>query len=636
MPPTATPSFLSADVDWVLFGGKGGVGKTTCAAATALHRARHDDSPVRLLSTDPAHSLRDSLGTMEDEPGQGEGVQVEEFDAEAALGTFREKYQATLHEIVSQGTLFDDEDIGTLLDLGLPGMDEVMAFLHLARLLDDPDAAGPLIVDTAPTGHTLRLLDAPELFDTWLDVLDAMLEKHRTLRAAFGGAGGRDALDEFLDDMETRARRVLEALRDPARCQFVVVTQAEPLVLAETDRLLADLRQRGVPVADVVVNRLPWTEKGPDLEGAAGRCLQDAEGLEDVSVWGLPAYETDVQGRDRLLRLWTDLEPMSPPSADRSAPSSDPPTPRDVPTVLRSVPGPQQRLVFFAGKGGVGKTTLACATALGLADRATDGSVLLLSTDPAHSVSAALRRELGDAPNAVGPGLDVLEVDAAARFEALRRDYVEEIRQFFRDTTGAHVDLPYDRPVMEGLLDLAPPGIDEVMGWTVAMDRLEEGQYDTCVIDPAPTGHFMRLLETPRLLQDWLRAFFRILRKYRNVVRLPTLKDRLVHLSKQTKRLRSLLRDGDGAVYGVTLPASMAWAETEDLIDHADRLGVEVPALILNRVARGEGAADASAAETLRAFRQRFPDRAHGAVAEGAPPRGVDNLRELGRRLLEN
>jgi arsenite-transporting ATPase len=635
MPPAATPSFLSADVDWILFGGKGGVGKTTCAAATALHRARHHDFPVRLLSTDPAHSLEDSLGGAESAQDQGEAVQVEEFDAEAALGTFRENHRATLQDIVSKGTLFDDEDIGELLELGLPGMDEVMAFLRLARLLDVPDEAGPVIVDTAPTGHTLRLLDAPELFDTWLDVLDAMLEKHRALRAAFG-SGGRDALDDFLDDMKRRARRVLEALRDPARCQFVVVTQAEPLVLAETHRLFSDLRRREVPVADVVVNRLPRTGEGPDLGGTAGRRLRDAEGLADVSLWGLPAYDDDVQGRDRLLRLWTDLEPISSSPAERSPPSTGSSTPRDVPAVLRPVPDPEQRLVFFAGKGGVGKTTLACATALGLADRASNASVLLLSTDPAHSLSAALRCELGDAPTAVGPGLDVLEVDAAARFEALRRDYVEEIRQFFRDTTGANVDLPYDRPVMEGLLDLAPPGIDEVMGWTVAMDRLEEGQYDTCVIDPAPTGHFVRLLETPRLLQDWLRAFFRILRKYRKVVRLPNLKDRLVHLSKQTKRLRSLLRDGDGAVYGVTLPASMAWAETEDLIDHADRLGVEVPVLILNRVARGEGAADAPAAQTLRAFRQRFPGRVHGAVAEGAPPHGVEALQGLGRRLLKD
>jgi arsenite-transporting ATPase len=260
--------------------------------------------------------------------------------------------------------------------------------------------------------------------------------------------------------------------------------------------------------------------------------------------------------------------------------------------------------------------------------------VLLLSTDPAHSLSTVLQREVGDAPTTVAPGLDALEVDAAARFEALRQDYVEEVRRFFRDATGTNVDLPYDRPVMEGLLDLAPPGIDEVMGWTVAMDRLEEGRYETCVIDPAPTGHFVRLLETPRLLRDWLRAFFRLLRKHRSVVRLPELSDRLVRLSKQTRRLQALLRDGDGAVYGVTLPTSMAWAETEDLIAHADRLGVGVPVLILNRVPGGEEPADG--AETVSAFRRRFPGRTHGAVAEGAPTLGVDALRTLGRRLLED
>jgi len=257
MAPSSPPSFLRADVDWLLFGGKGGVGKTTCAAAAALYRARHDAGPVHLLSTDPAHSVRDSLGT-DDLPSS---LRVQEFDADRALDAFRDEHRATLHEIMAHGTLFDDEDIGQLLDLGLPGMDEVMAFLHLAGRIEEP---GPVIVDTAPTGHTLRLLDAPAVFETWLGVLDAMLEKHRTLRATFGRGGGPDALDRFLNDMQARADRVLAALRDPARCAFVVVTQPEPLVLTETDRLWTDLEARSVPVSDIVVNRFPWGADAPD------------------------------------------------------------------------------------------------------------------------------------------------------------------------------------------------------------------------------------------------------------------------------------------------------------------------------------------------------------------------------------
>ena len=618
MAPSSSPSFLQADVDWLLFGGKGGVGKTTCAVAAALHRARHGTDPVHLLSTDPAHSVRDSLGT-DDLPSS---LHVEEFDAERALDAFRDEHRATLHEIVAHGTLFDDEDIGQLLDLGLPGMDEVMAFLHLADRIDEP---GTVIVDTAPTGHTLRLLDAPAVFETWLGVLDAMLEKHRTLRATFGGADGPDALDRFLDDMQDRADRVLAALRDPARCAFVVVSQPEPLVLAETDRLWTDLGARSVPVSSIVVNRFPWGEDGPDLTAPAAHAFYTAaEGWDDVDLWALPAYDDEIRHPGRLERLWTDAVRLDRAAAPETPPAARPPEP---PTVLRPLPPPEERLLLFAGKGGVGKTTMACATALHRASAST--SVLLLSTDPAHSLSTALETEIDDAPTAVTEGLDALEVDAAARFDALRDDYVEEVRQFFRQHTGANVDLPYDRPVMEGLLDLAPPGVDEVMGWTAALDALD-ADYDVCVLDAAPTGHFVRLLEMPRLFEEWLQAFFRILRKYREVVRLPTLADRLVRLSKQTKALRRMLEvDRTGAVYGVTIPTEMARAETEDLVAAADRLGVSVPVLLLNRVP--QATADACIAEAER----RCPERTLGAVAEGRPPQGVAALNALGVALYD-
>ncbi len=619
------PAVLTADVDWILFGGKGGVGKTTCAAATALYRVEHGTAPVRLFSTDPAHSLHDSLGAPANRP---EGLTVHEFNAEAALEAFRGEHRATLHEIVAHGTLFDDEDIEQLLDLGLPGMDEVMAVLHLADRLE-ASTEETVILDTAPTGHTLRLLDAPEVFASWLGVLDAMLEKHRTMRATFGRADGPDALDRFLHDMEQRAERVLDTLRDPEQCQFAVVTQAEALVLAETERLVDDLARRRIPVAELIVNQCPWAAGRPHWSGTAVQALRAHDELmQERPVWGLPAYDEEVRSPGRLRRLWDDVGPVEAPDSPVAATGDDA---DEAPAVLRSVASPaEQRLLLFAGKGGVGKTTLACATALHRADRSPDASVLLLSTDPAHSLSTALQTDIGDTPTTVAPGLDALEIDAPARFEALRSDYVDEVRQFFRNTTGANVDLPYDRPVMEGLLDLAPPGVDEVMGWTAALEQLDEGGYDTCVLDTAPTGHFVRLLEMPRLFEEWLQAFFRILRKYRTVVRLPTLSDRLVRLSKQIKALRRMLEeDRTGVVYGVTLPTQMAWAETHDLLAAAARLDVAVPVLLLNRV-------DAQAAdEIIPAFEREFPDRRHGVVTNGSPPRAATALRRLGHRLYD-
>lgn len=627
------PSFLTADVDWLLFGGKGGVGKTTCAAATALYRAEQDEA-VHLFSTDPAHSLADSLAAAE----IPDGLTVQEFDAGAALDVFRDEHRGTLHEIVSRGTLFDDEDIGRLLDLGLPGLDEVMAFLRLARFLDDPDV-DTLVVDTAPTGHTLRLLDTPAVFEAWLSVLDVMLEKHRTLKAAFARTQGPDALDRFLDEMERRAQRVRTTLRSPDHCRFVGVAQAEALVLAETTRLIEDLEQRGLPVDEWVVNRLPWGEAGPDLQSPAGHRLREhAAPLAPYTLWGVPAYETEVRGLDRLRRFWIDATRLALDCPGGETPESSSQGDQAEPAVRQSLPSPTARFLLFAGKGGVGKTTMACATALHLADRRPD-DVLLLSTDPAHSLSAALDVSLDDTPRTVAPGLDAVEIDAPARFEALRDDYVDEVRRFFQQSTGAQVDLTYDRPVMERLLDLAPPGVDEMMGWTAATDFLDGDRYGVCVLDAAPTGHFVRLLEMPRLFNEWLQAFFHILQKYKQVFRLPRLSDRLVRLSKKTKRVRRLLEEDGGAVYGVTLPTEMAWAETRDLIEHAERLGVHLPVLILNRASSLSGTEDGApgrADEEDRRFATHFPDRDRAVVTDGRPPTGVRALHRLGNRLYAN
>jgi arsenite-transporting ATPase len=625
------PVFLGADADWLLFGGKGGVGKTTCAAATALFRAERGEA-VRLLSTDPAHSLRDSLDADE----TPEGLTVQEFDAGAALDAFREEHRPTLHEIVSRGTLFDDEDIGRLLDLGLPGLDEVMAFLRLARHLDAPDV-DTLVVDTAPTGHTLRLLDTPEVFEAWLGVFDVMLEKHRTLKAAFARTQGPDALDGFLNEMGRRADRVRGALRDPDRCRFVGVTQPEALVLAETERLLDNLTQRGLPVREWVVNRVPWSEEGPARPSpAAGRLHAHRDRVDDCTLWGLPAYEHEVRGPTRLRQLWADVVRLDRNDRDDDGPNAVPQIDRGGPEVRRSLPSPTARFLLFAGKGGVGKTTMACATALHRADRCSE-RVLLLSTDPAHSLSAALDVPLDDTPRRVASGLDAVEVDAPARFDALRDDYVGEVRRFFRQSTGEQIDLTYDRPVMERLLDLAPPGVDEMMGWTAAMGFLEGDRYDACVLDAAPTGHFVRLLEMPRLFEEWLQAFFHILQKYKQVFRLPRLSDRLVRLSKQTKRVRCLLEEEGGAVYGVTLPTEMAWAETRDLVEHADRLEVELPVLILNRAPAAPDAGPSARRDGMSGrFAERFPERERAVVTDGRPPNGVPALRRLGNRLYTN
>ena len=192
------PRFLQeGPLKLVFFGGKGGVGKSTCATAAALKLAQdHPEHIFLLVSTDPAHSLQNILSTLE----FPKNLEVRELSAVSSLHEFKVRYEASLKEIAERGTFLDQVDIQNLMDTALPGMDELAAYLEIAKWTQE-DNYYRIIIDTAPTGHTLRLLNMPDLIHRWLIALDTLLAKHRYMRSHFGGDKHLDHLDVFLLDM---------------------------------------------------------------------------------------------------------------------------------------------------------------------------------------------------------------------------------------------------------------------------------------------------------------------------------------------------------------------------------------------------------------------------------------------------
>lgn len=309
-----------------------------------------------------------------------------------------------------------------------------------------------------------------------------------------------------------------------------------------------------------------------------------------------------------------------------------------------SVDGPPLRpslevqLVMFAGKGGVGKTTLACATALRLARDLPEKRVLLFSTDPAHALSACLDVEAGPRPVHIAAGLSAMEIDAQARFEELKAQYADDIRDFLK-SVSAGADLTFDRVVLEKMMDLAPPGLDEVMALTHMLDLLVYNRYDLFVLDSAATGHFIRLIELPALIDEWLKTFFHVLLKYDGVLRLPRFSSRLVELSKNLKQFRKLLIDPARAMlYAVSIPAQMALEETKDLLAACDRLGIVVPAIFLNLMTPPGNCA---LCRSLRrrelavaaSFRRTFPKQRQSLVYRQGQLVGLERLTELAGSL---
>ena len=302
----------------VLYGGKGGVGKTTCATAHALALSkRATDAKTLVVSTDPAHSLGDAFDY--DLGGEPTALTDSLFAAEVDPATGQEAYRSVVEALASEfrdaGLRLQRDDLERLFEAGLiPGGDEVAALEYIARYT----SAGydTVVFDTAPTGHTLRMFDLPAVLDETLGVAGSVRRRvRRTARTArsmvFGPAaywGGRDEPDE-IESLRERIAGVGELLRDPARTRFHVVLAPAQMAIAETERLVSRLEEASIPVDSLVVNRVFTNEEGCECR----RCerdarrhamrLRDIEGDFDLPTRVVPELEGEPRGLDALSEL---------------------------------------------------------------------------------------------------------------------------------------------------------------------------------------------------------------------------------------------------------------------------------------------------------------------------------------------
>jgi arsenite-transporting ATPase len=571
-----------------LVAGKGGVGKTTCAAALAIRAAERGD-PTLLLSTDPAGTLGDALGmpigTDPAPVGLGRGAALDAFlvDASAERRRFLERWRETIVTIIDRGTYLDADDIAGLVDAALPGADEVFAMLRLGALERAAEYAR-IFVDTAPTGHTLRLLDLPSTFAATIELLEAMQAKHRFMVRSLTRAYRPDVADAFIADMRAQTASLTTALREPARAGAVLVARAEPLVVAETARFVVDLGRIGIRVAAVVANAVGDAGTDGEVRAVAAdvphytapRLHEPPLGVDALRAWAA-ALRAAGPSRQSGARAKTDAKRVARPHGDASQTR----TSRHADTLLAP------SLTIVGGKGGVGKTTTACALAIEAA-RLTPG-VLVVSTDPAPSVADALGLQVGDVETAVpaARGLTARQMDAPSAFREFQRTYQERVDSVFDAFVRRGVDAAADRAIIRDLLALAPPGIDELYALATLGETLAQGRFARVIVDPAPTGHLLRLLEMPALALDWSHRLMRLMLKYRAVAGgLGETAADILAFAKRARVLGDLLRDASRAgLVVVALDEPLVRAETVRLISAARRKGVAVRGVLWTRVA---------------------------------------------------
>ena len=638
---------------YLFFGGKGGVGKTTAASATAvflLSKLKRNES-ILLFSTDPAHSLSDSLDVevgnrlVEVKQSRGARLFAYEMDASLALERFRTAHGKVLAEIAERGTLLDREDINELLSLSLPGLDEVMSLFELSEL-DREGKYAHIVVDTAPSGHTSRLLRLPEVFDRMVKALDLMGDKHRYMVAHFARRRiVADEVDVFLRDLSQRIESVRKLLHDQEQTRFALVTIPEAMSVRETERYLELLREQGVPVRDLIINRVE--QEHDDCAYCRARVQtqrpwlkQIRKSFRDLEQHDVPLMAKEVRGLEDLKKIgkliWEgkNLGVRRPDAAFKSITSD-----RDQSGARPPHSKASRKIVIFGGKGGVGKTSAAAAFALALAREDPEKKLLVFSTDPAHSLSDSFEEEIGELKSGVGgyANLDAMEIDPGKWFEELKQRYRSWTDELFASLSGgSRMEIKFDREAMRELVELTPPGIDEIAALGTISDLLDSETYHTIILDTAPTGHLIRFLELPQVALSWIRTFMKLLLKYQNVLRATQVAEELVALSKSIKKVLALLTDSERCEFvGVAIPERMSLEETVDLAKSLEKLKVPLSKLLINGVVPEDAAAGCRFCKTRRAMQNEVIDelrarfrRVEMFVAPQQPReiRGVDDL----------
>lgn len=610
---------LLASQRLLLFSGKGGVGKTTLTCALARQLAQVDPQRrLLLMSTDPAHSLGDVLQISVTDVAQPlpdrPNLQVRALQAEILLRSFRQTYGPALELIAERGSWFGREDLLPIWDLAWPGVDELMAILEVNRLLAREEV-DTVILDTAPTGHTLRLLELPDFLDNLLAVFATFQAKHREIAQALTGTYRPDEADAFLAQLQGELEGGKARLTNPESTSAWLVMIPEQLSVAETRRFCQQLQSRRVPIGGLLVNQVLLARENnsqPSLPAALPSPLYSArqqeqrrvlkalqEELPGYSIWvcpyqlqepvGLAALDELVQQLRPLPEVLLQLEGIPEQKAEsqekrKSLFSTLFPSFKGIPS-LPDFLTQGIRLVLVGGKGGVGKTTVAGALAWTLAKRHPDKQLLLVSIDPAHSLGDLFQTKLGQDPIPLLPNLLGQEVDAAAVLEQFRQDYLEEVAAILAGEGTAGVEVQYDPQAWRQLLQMPPPGLDEVMALLSVLRQETSGQFDLVVLDTAPTGHLLRFLQMPQALEGWVSLALKLWLKYRDVVGRPEWAQRMRELLAQVRQLRQQLQDPQFVTFiPVFNPEQAVLAETERLLAELDALGVPHPYAVLNRV----------------------------------------------------
>jgi arsenite-transporting ATPase len=483
----------SEETEFVFFSGKGGVGKSTVSCATATWLADNDYETL-LVTTDPAPNLSDifnqdighEVTAIDDVPN----LSAIEIDPDVAAEEYRQE------TIEPMRALLDDEEIKTVEEqLNSPCVEEIAAFDNFVDFMDSPEY-DVVVFDTAPTGHTIRLMELPS---DW----NAELEKGGS--TCIGPAAS-------MDDKKADYERAIDTLSDESRTSFAFVGKPESSSIDEIDRSASDLAELGISSQLLVVNGyLPESVcDDPFFEGKRADEQAVIERVESTfehqALATYPLQPGEIAGLELLADVGGVLYDGAEATVDVDAATRRATTDEAVdfdsltdPDAVAEelAPGEETRYLFFTGKGGVGKSTIASTTAVSLAEAGYE--TLVVTTDPAAHLADIFEQPVGHEPTSVGQAnLDAARIDQERALEEYRTQVLEHVREMYAEKDDTQIDV--EAAIANVEEELESPCAEEMAALEKFVSYFEEDGYDVVVFDTAPTGHTLRLLELP---SDW-------------------------------------------------------------------------------------------------------------------------------------
>ncbi|MGN4254745.1 arsenical pump-driving ATPase [Bacillus cereus group sp. MYBKT14-1] len=447
---------------FLFFTGKGGVGKTSTACATAITLADMGKQ-VLLISTDPASNLQDvfeiELTNKPKEIPSVPNLQVANLDPETAALEYKERvvgpYRGKLPDAVI-ATM--EEQLSGACTVEMAAFDEFSTVLTNKELTSKFDH---IIFDTAPTGHTLRLLQLPAAWS-------GFLEESTHGASCLGPLAG-------LGDKKELYNQTVQALSNPNQTMLMLVTRPDSSPLQEAERAAHELKEIGVCNQFLLVNGiLKDYMQNDDVSNALfkrqSHALETMAGeLKNLPTYEIPLVPFNVTGIENMRKLVQPMGNLSISNEEASTVSIP-----SLQTLITNLSESGKRVIFTMGKGGVGKTTVASAIAVGLVEKG--HHVHLTTTDPAAHIDYVMHGEQGN--------ITISRIDPKVEVENYRKEIIEQAKDTVDEEGLAYLEE-----------DLRSPCTEEIAVFRALADIVERANDEIVVIDTAPTGHTLLLLD---------------------------------------------------------------------------------------------------------------------------------------------